>query len=259
GAMADIHAWAPGLVVKLFKAGVPRQVGAHEARVTRAVFAAGGPAPEVLGEVTLDGRFGFVLPRLDGPTLLQTLVARAMTLEQAGAVLATGYMSVHRTRPPRDLLSLRDWFDAAVRGAGGRVPEHIAAGVLALAERLPAGDGLCHADLHAGNVILTVEGPRLIDWAATVRAPAAYDLGRCHLSLTELLPAGADAERAGALNAVVQDEYARLSGTSPAALPAAMAPYLPIIRAIALTDRAISPSRRAQLIQSIEATLGQDD
>ena len=39
--------------------------------MTRAVFAAGGPAPEVFDEVTLEGRFGIVLQRLDGPTLLQ--------------------------------------------------------------------------------------------------------------------------------------------------------------------------------------------
>jgi hypothetical protein len=39
--------------------------------MTQAVFAAGVPAPEVFGEVTLDGRFGIVLGHLDGPTLLQ--------------------------------------------------------------------------------------------------------------------------------------------------------------------------------------------
>jgi hypothetical protein len=55
GAFADVHAWAPGQVVKLFKAGVPRRVSWHEARMARAVFAAGAPAPEVFGEVTLEG------------------------------------------------------------------------------------------------------------------------------------------------------------------------------------------------------------
>jgi hypothetical protein len=69
GVFADVHAWAPGQVVKLSKSGIPNWVLQHEARMTRAVFAAGGPAPEVLGEVTLDGRFGIVLPRFDGPTL----------------------------------------------------------------------------------------------------------------------------------------------------------------------------------------------
>ena len=40
GAYADIHAWAPGQVVKLFKAGVPLRLSWWEARMTRAVFAA---------------------------------------------------------------------------------------------------------------------------------------------------------------------------------------------------------------------------
>jgi hypothetical protein len=38
--------------------------------MTRAAFASGLPAPEVLDEVTLEGRFGVVLSWLDGPTLL---------------------------------------------------------------------------------------------------------------------------------------------------------------------------------------------
>jgi hypothetical protein len=54
GAMAEIHSWAPGQVLKLFKTGVPRRFGEHEARMTRAVFAAGVPAPQVFDEVTLE-------------------------------------------------------------------------------------------------------------------------------------------------------------------------------------------------------------
>ena len=97
GASADIHAWVPGQVLKLFKAGVARPGVEHEARMTRAVFAAGAPAPEVLDEVTLEGRFGIVLTRFDGPTLLQLLLTGAMTFEQAGAILAALYISVHKT------------------------------------------------------------------------------------------------------------------------------------------------------------------
>jgi len=82
GAFADVHAWAPGQVVKPFKAGVPRRVSWHEARMTRAVFAAGAPAPGVFGEVTLEGRFGIVLSRFDGPTLLQLSRTGAMTSAQ---------------------------------------------------------------------------------------------------------------------------------------------------------------------------------
>src|SRR5579862_7622333 len=102
GAMADVHVWAPGQVLKLFKPEIRRRVGWWEARMTRAVFAAGGPAPEVLDEVVLEGRYGIVMPRLDGPTLLQLLDAGATTPEEAGAILATLGLSVHKTPSPAE-------------------------------------------------------------------------------------------------------------------------------------------------------------
>ena len=68
--------------------------------MTRAVFAAGVPAPEVFGEVTLDGRFGIVLGRLDGPTLLQLTRSGGVTFDEAGAILASLGLSVHRISPP---------------------------------------------------------------------------------------------------------------------------------------------------------------
>jgi Ser/Thr protein kinase RdoA (MazF antagonist) len=259
GFFADVHAWAPGQVVKLFKAGVPRRVSWWEARMTRAVFAAGGPAPEVLGEVTLEERFGIVLPRLDGPTLLQHYRSGAITFEQAGAILATLYLAVHKTPPPPDVLPLCDWMDGTLRLSGGMLPKHIATGILALIERLLPGDGLCHADLHPGNVIMTAEGPRIIDWAGAVRAPAALDLASCHILLTELAPEVADDPRRPlAVNAAAQSEYARLAGMSREVLTAATEPYLPIVRVSLLLAGAV-PALREWLIQRVEAALRPED
>src|ERR1700742_296817 len=85
GAYSEAYAWAPGQVVKLFKPGLPRRMPRFEVHMIRAVHAAGAPVPEVFGEVTLNGRFGIVLQRLDGPTLLQLTRTGAVTFEQAGA------------------------------------------------------------------------------------------------------------------------------------------------------------------------------
>jgi tRNA A-37 threonylcarbamoyl transferase component Bud32 len=259
GAFADVHAWAPGQVLKLCKPGVRWRSGRHEARMTRAAYAAGLPVPEVLGEVTVEGRFGMVLPRLDGPTLLQLSQTGAMTPEQTGAILAPLYISVHKTPPPPDVPSLRDLMDAVLQLSGDSFAKHIAAGVLSLIERLPPGDGLCHGDLHAGNVIMTAEGPKLIDWGGAVRAPAGLDLGCCHVLLSELVPEIVDdPERPRAVEAAVQSEYARLSGRSPEALTKAMAPYLPIVRVLVLLGGAL-PTQRERLIRSVEATLRSED
>lgn len=255
GASAEVHAWAPGQVVKLFKSGASRRLSWHEVQMTHAVFAAGGPAPEVLGMATLEGRFGLVLPRLEGPTLLQLLRSGAVTRGQAGAILASLCRAVHATPPPPDVLSLHDWMDAWLRYSPGRLPAYVATGVLALIERLQPGDGLCHGDLHPGNVIMTPEGPRLVDWSGTVRGPAALDLGFSHVLLTELAPEVADdPERPRAVNAALQSEYARLAGIAPAALMAAIESYLPVVRVLVFLGGAV-PALQGRLLQRIEASL----
>jgi Ser/Thr protein kinase RdoA (MazF antagonist) len=259
GAYAEVHAWAPGQVLKLFKSGFPRRHSWWEARMTRAVFASGAPAPEVFDEVTLEGRFGVVLQRLDGPTLLQLSRSGAMTREQTGAILATLAISVHDIAPPPDVLSLRDMMAGSSR-LSSALPEHIATGILTLIERLAPGDGLCHGDLWPGNVIMTADGPRLIDWGGATRAPASLDLACCHVLLSELAPETADdPERPRAVNAAVQSEYARLAGMSPAALTAAMEPYLPIVHVRVLLGPAGSPALRERLIQRVEAAVRSED
>jgi hypothetical protein len=120
------------------KPGIPGRLVRHEARMTRAAFAAGVPAPEVFDEVTLEGRFGIVLARLDGPTLQQLLRTRAMASERVGSILTTLYLSVHKTPPPPGVISLREMFDYGYRHPGV-LPEHIAPGILTLIERLPPG------------------------------------------------------------------------------------------------------------------------
>ena len=106
---------------------------------------------------------------------------------------------------------------------------------------------------------MTAEGPRLVDWTGTVRAPAAYDLGISHILLTELAPEIADdPERPRAVNAAAQSEYARLAGLSPAVLTAAIEPYLPIVRILMVLSGAV-PTLRERLLQRVEAALRQPD
>ena len=259
GAFSEAYAWAPGQVVKLFKAGVSHLLGRHEVRMIRAVHAAGVPVPAVLGEVTLDGRFGIVLERLDGPTLRHLSRTGAVTFEQAGAIIAALAMSLHKTSPPPELPSMRAYMESELRHDDGKVPKHVATDILTLIDRLSTGDGLCHCDLSPGNVIMTAEGPKLVDWTFAMCGPAALDLGFLHVILSELGPEIADnPERPRATNAAAQSEYARLAGMSLAELTAAMEPYLPIVRTFVVLGNVV-PALREQLIQRIEAGLRPKD
>ena len=255
GAMADVHAWAPGQVVKLFKVGVARRLVRWEARMTRAVFAAGGPAPQVLDEVTLEERFGIVLPRLDGPTLRQLSQTGAMAPAEVGAILAAVALAVHETPPPPEVVPLRNYVEGSLQLDRGRLTPSIAAGILNLIDLLSPGEGLCHCDIHTGNVIMTPQGPRLIDWLSAVRAPAALDLACSQVIFCDIVAEIVDdPARPRAISAAMQAEYARLAGMSPASLAAAVEPYLSIARVLLLLGGDAAGQRR-QLVQRVETSL----
>ena len=162
---------------------------------------------------------------------------------------------MHETPAPPEALSIRAYMEASLQVPEAQIPEPIGESILALIDRLPPDERLCHCDLHPGNVIMTAEGPRLIDWTGARRGGAPLDLACCHFLCTDLVPESlGDPERLRALNAAVQSEYARLSGVSPVAQRAAMEAHLPVIRVffrsrrdtalevLALRNDAASPS-----------------
>ena len=108
---------------------------------------------------------------------------------------------------------------------------------------------------------MTADGPRLIDWVATVRAPAALDLACCHMSSFPSSSRNSSTIRSGHAPTMrpCSPRYARLAGMSPAALTAAMEPYLPIVRVYALLWPPWSPAQRERLIQRVEAALCSED
>lgn len=216
----------------------------------RAVFLAGGPAPEVIDTIIVDGRFGIIMPRLEGQTLLQLARAGAVTPGEVGELLAGLALAAHQTQPPPQIPSLEDTLADLLRRHHSRIPPHIAAGALARLRRLPAATTLCHGDLHPGNVIMTADGPRLIDWLGTVRAAPAFDLAVSQVMLAEFVPLlVADPQRLQAIGAAFQTAYA---GRNAAGWEEHVAAHLPLARLFALLTGSWSPVRPQVLARIAE-------
>jgi hypothetical protein len=183
---------------------------------------------------------------------MQATKIKSVSNAEAGAILADRLYAVHATSLLPEIPLLRDYTMSSLRRASGALSNPVVAGVLALIDRLSPRDGLCHGDPNPGNVIITANGPKLIDWIAALRAPAEFDLASAHVLLTELAPHIADdPARPRAINAAIQTTYAGLAGTSPAALAVAVEAYLPIVRALLLLNGAV-PAHRARLMQRLE-------
>ena len=154
---------------------------------------AGFPVPEVRDVSGPD----MVVRRVAGRTMSDDLGRRLWRLSAHARVLAELHRRLHAIPPPPSL------------------------------QRRPfgPGDALLHLDLHPQNVLISDDGPWVIDWANAARGPAPMDVALTFVIVGAVPKARSPLQRfAGALRARFAVEF--LSAADPAgvqeALPAAI-------------------------------------
>jgi aminoglycoside phosphotransferase (APT) family kinase protein len=155
GGSAEVYAWGDGQVIKLFRPAYEHAVD-REPQVTSTVHHAGAPSPRVDGIEQVDGRRGIVLERVEGPTLLDLLMARDRSPKRVGADLAELHLTIHEVDAP---------------GLPDLATEAASSGY-----ELPPGDIVFHGDLHPGNVLVAPDRTVAVDWVNAHLAPRAADL-----------------------------------------------------------------------------------
>jgi aminoglycoside phosphotransferase (APT) family kinase protein len=152
GRDTEIVDHGPGLVLRRPKR--PRPLDA-EAAIMRWVVEHGYPCPKVV-EVVPDG---LVMERIEGVSMLDDVISHPWRVHRYANLLADLHDRLHQLAAPDGLL-----------------------------EPFGPGRALVHGDLHPGNVMLTTDGPLVIDWTNAVRGPGGADV-----AVTWLLMAAADA------------------------------------------------------------------
>jgi hypothetical protein len=99
GASAEVLAWEPGTVLKLFHPRYAYVVDLELARA-RAVHALGAPCPAVLGEAVHEGRRGIVYERIEGPLLGAALAKGALAIGPVAERLVALHLELHALRVP---------------------------------------------------------------------------------------------------------------------------------------------------------------
>ncbi len=177
GRNAQVFAYGDGRVLKLDR---PEWTGLSpfEGEMLELLAGAGLPVARSHGAVTVDGRSGIVLDRIDGVPLSEVLAAaQGAEVEQ----LAERFVELQRrlnvtTVPglPPLVPRLRVELGSTVGDAGRR------AELLARLDELDDGTlGVLHYDFHPNNVLVTPEDRWVvIDWLTVAAGPAPADLAR---------------------------------------------------------------------------------
>ena len=178
GRSAEVFAAAPGRAVKLFVAGSDPAAIEAEFRAASHAARLGLPVARPHGLVTCEARTGIVYDRAEGPSILQRCGDNPVRILLTFRSLALLQRRIHA----------QSGAGLPAPGAGragetprARIPDSARRAALDRLAALPAGDALCHGDLHTDNVIATREGWRVVDWQKAHRGHPAADVARSAL------------------------------------------------------------------------------
>lgn len=112
--------------------------------------------------------------------MMARLERESACFEEAARQLAHLHPALHERLAPDDLPAQKELLAGRIRHAPQLSGTEREAALQALA-RQPAGDRLCHGDFHPGNIMLSDQGPVIIDWLNATRGCPAADLARSSL------------------------------------------------------------------------------
>lgn len=210
GRTADVFALDDTWVLRRYRDGID---ATDEAAVLTYLWEHGYPVPRVRPAEPGSPRTDLVMERLTGPTMAQAAMRGALTPEEAAVILARLLHTLHAL-PARSSDS--------------------------------PGTRVLHLDLHPENVILTREGPVVIDWTTTEEGPPGLDWAMSALILAEVAVSGrpeAEGSRA-ALATLLTDAAVDVRATADDHLAQARA------------RRAANPTLGAEELRWLDAAVG---
>ena len=255
GRTADIYQWDNHQMLKLFHTRWSLSAVEQEAHISRIVQETGLPVPATGGMVEIDGRYGILFERIDGPTMLRQLGAKPWTAISLLHAFADLHVRMHAHTMAMgelgELPSQRQQLRQLIQRASPLPAAWTAAALTAL-DRLPDGTCLCHGDYHPDNVLMSTHGPIIIDWSeATVGNPLA-DVAQTALifRMGAPPPGGMSPLLIGRVRAVAQVTYLRRYRKRAPALRTELAAWrLPIAAARLATG---IPEEQQRLLTHIE-------
>jgi aminoglycoside phosphotransferase (APT) family kinase protein len=216
GRTAEVYEWGEGRVIKLLFDWCPPGWAADEAGKAERVFAAGMPAPRCLGTAEVDGRRGVVFERVQGVSMLRIMSGRPWRALQQARLMAELHADMH-ARAGEGFPRLRPFLEESIVEED-RLPDASRRRLLDLMDALPDGTALCHFDFHPDQIMITPNGPVILDWMGAFQGNAMADVARTLLLMKignvpymgRVKRAAVDMLRDG-ISRVYLDRYARLN------------------------------------------------
>lgn len=177
GLEAEIFAWEEGAILRLLRDPQAAEQNECQWAAMEAARSSGLRVPTVHGLTTVMNRPGMVMERLEGRDLMAEIGRRPWTVFRAARLSGEIHAQLHGVTAPDSVAALRPKLRQEIESSS-LVPAALAKVALQALTGLPDGDKLCHGDFYPANLIISRDGPVLIDWTQVSRGDPAADVAR---------------------------------------------------------------------------------
>ena len=179
GRTAQILVWDKNQVLKLFRKGFTLSHVQKEEKISRSVYEAGLPVPAVYGTIQVEERYGILFERIDGPVMLEEMMSKPNELKHMTNLLTELHAKINSIKI-KEIQTLHHKLRSQIQNATLLSEREREVTLMAL-DRLPKDNTLCHGDFHPGNIIMSTQGPVVIDWVDASQGDYHADVTRTYL------------------------------------------------------------------------------
>jgi len=176
GRTAEVYEWREGEVLKLFYDWCPADWPKQEAFIAQAINHKGLAAPKYIETVTVDGRIGIVYERVFGVSMLSLMSKNPLQTKKQAKLLAEIHSKIN-SRTGESLPNMKASLGRSISKCVF-LSDKMRAKVLLILAELKDANSLCHFDLHPDQVLISKDGPVVLDWMTAFQGNRAADVAR---------------------------------------------------------------------------------
>ncbi|MCP4754956.1 MAG: phosphotransferase, partial [Proteobacteria bacterium] len=175
GFTAEVYEWENNQVLKLFNHRVPTVHIEREANKTRLLHAAGINVPAAGNLVEINGRLGLPLEKIEGKVMQELIIQKPWRTLHYWRMLVELQIKLSETKSIQELPPQRKYIKDSIQNAAKLEPAMKAA-LLDSLDKLPDGNSIIHYDFYPANILITADGPVVIDWMGAFKGNPLADI-----------------------------------------------------------------------------------
>ena len=168
-------------IVKIFEKDHPKADVFNEALNTARVEATGLDIPKIKEVSEVDGKWALLIEYKNGTTLEEMMESDKENLQKYMEDFVDLQLEMHSKKAPL-LNKLKDKLARQINGLK-ELDATTRYELMTRLEGMPKHDKLCHGDFNPSNIIVSDDGPYVIDWSHATQGNAAADAALTYLLL----------------------------------------------------------------------------